>query len=337
MLQAALALLVERQQLPAETMRAAMQQIMQGQGTEAEVAAFLTALRVKGETADELATAVSVLRQHMVHLDHGARAVVDTCGTGGDGSGTFNISTAAALVTAACGVPVVKHGNRGVSSSSGSSDVLTALGVKVDVDASVVSCCLSETSFGFCFAPRFHPAMRHVAEVRKRLRFRTMFNLMGPLCNPAGARFQLIGVGRPELLDLLGESLRRLGTESAFVVHGEDGLDEVTLSGRTFVRQVCQGSVSALEWQPGDFGLSPGAREALLASGPKESADRIVAVLAGELGPARDVVLANAAAVLLAARRVDSLRAGVELGASAIVAGKAREVLERLRFLSQQP
>jgi anthranilate phosphoribosyltransferase len=303
---------------------------MEGRAADAEIAAFLTALRVKGETADEIAGAVTALRAHMVPLDTGGRDVLDTCGTGGDGRNTFNISTAAALVAAACGVPVVKHGNRGVSSASGSADVLAALGVKIDAGPDACRRCLAEAGIAFCFAPCFHPAMRHVAEVRKRLRFRTVFNLIGPLANPAGARSQLIGVGRPELLDRLADCLAQLGPTSAYLVHGSDGLDEVTLAGPTAVRRVADGRVEQLTWTPADFGLPVCAGADLHAADARHSAERIRSVLAGSAGPARDIVLANAAAALLAAGRAGSLREGVERAARAVAEGRAAHALERL-------
>ncbi len=337
MLTDALAELVEKRSLTADTMQRAMRLIMTGECHEAEVAAFLTGLRVKGETGEEIAAAVTVLREHMVRLDPGPLPVLDTCGTGGDGKGTFNISTAAALVVAGCGVPVVKHGNRGVSSSSGSADVLSALGVKIDAERDRVHACLHEAGMAFCFAPRFHPAMRHVAEVRRRLRFRTVFNLMGPLANPAGARYQLLGVGRIELLDTLADCLARLGTANAYLVHGHDGLDEVSLGGATAVRHLENGKVRGLEWTPEDFGLPRCRLDDLRADGPASSADRVRAVLGGEPGPASDVVLANAAAALLAVERVRSLPEGVERARQAIRDGRARGVLKRLVEVSNQP
>jgi anthranilate phosphoribosyltransferase len=330
MLTEALANLSERRDLAPEAMRVALRAIMAGQCSEPQIAAFLTALRVKGETPAELAAAAAVLREHMIRLDVGARTVLDTCGTGGDHQGTFNISTAAALVVAGCGVPVVKHGNRGVSSASGSADVLTALGVQIDVEPEVVRHALAACGLAFCFAPRFHPAMRHVANVRKQLRFRTLFNLLGPLCNPAGARCQLIGVGRPELLDLLAKTLAQLGKSTACLVHGEDGLDEVTLTGATRVRQVRDEKIQQITWTPEDFGLPHCRLEELRVGGPEESAARIRLLLASEQGSATNVVLANASAALLAFGQVASLRQGVELAREAIVSGRARQVLDQL-------
>src|SRR5439155_22938279 len=226
-------------------------------------AALLTALRMKGETAVEIAAAAVVLREHMVRLDTGRDDVLDTCGTGGDGTNTFNISTAAALVAAGAGVPVVKHGNRAASSRSGSADVLSALGVVVETDAAGARRCLDGAGLAFCFAPHFHPAMRHVAGLRRRLGVRTLFNCLGPLINPAEAPYQLLGVGRAEWLDPLAGALARLGVRRAFLVHAREGLDEVSLAGPTMVREVHQGRVREFEWQPRDFGLAPCSLEEL--------------------------------------------------------------------------
>src|SRR5215475_8066103 len=248
----AVATLTERHDLADEQMCAVMQQLMTGHFDEAEAAAFLIALRMKGETAAEIAAAASVLRKHMVRLETGALTVLDTCGTGGDCTGTFNISTATALVVAAAGVPVVKHGNRSMSSKgSGSADVLEALGVRADGDPARARHCLERAGLAFCLAPLFHPAMRHVGGVRRRLGVRTLFNCLGPLINPARAPYQLLGVGRPEWLDLMAGALARLGgTRRALLVCGHDGLDEVTLAAPTRVREVRGDRVTAWEWQP---------------------------------------------------------------------------------------
>jgi anthranilate phosphoribosyltransferase len=325
-----LARLLARQELTPAQVRAVMQALMRGHCGEAEAAAFLTALRMKGETAGELAEAARVLREHMVRWDPGREGVLDTCGTGGDGADTFNISTAAALVAAACGVPVVKHGNRAVSSRCGSADVLAELGVAVESGSAAARQCLEEAGLAFCFAPHFHPAMRHVARVRQRLRVGTLFNCLGPLANPAGAPFQLLGVGRAELLDRMAGALARLGTTHALVVWASDGLDEVSLSAPTEVREVRGQEVSAWQWTPADFGLGPCRLEDLRADGPTASATIIRGVLAGADGPAARVVLANAAAALLAAQRVRTPLEGVALAREALATGRARQVLERL-------
>jgi anthranilate phosphoribosyltransferase len=323
--------LVERGHLGPGDLRRALETILQGRADPVDAAAFLTALRLRGETAEHLAEAVTVLREHMVPLDAGGRPVLDTCGTGGDGSGTFNVSTATALVVAACGVPVVKHGNRGATSASGSADVLAALGVNVECDPAVARRCLDAAGLAFCFAPRFHPAMRHVAPVRRQLGFRTLFNLVGPLTNPARAPFQLLGVGHADRLDVMADALARLGVERAYLVHGSDGLDEVTLGGPTAVRLVSRGTVQALEWRPADFGLPVWPLTAVRVDGPAASAASIGQVLAGAPGPALDLVLANAAAALHLVGQAGSLADGVIRARAAIAAGAARRVLEQLR------
>jgi anthranilate phosphoribosyltransferase len=322
--------LLERRDLTAEQMRCFMQAVMAGHCPEVEAAAILTALRMKGESAEEIAAAAEILRAHMVRLDTEAMQVLDTCGTGGDGAATFNISTAAALVAAGAGVPVVKHGNRAVSSRSGSADVLAALGLEVEDNLAQAQACLKQCGFAFCFAPRFHPALKHVAPVRQRLRVRTLFNCLGPLANPAGAAYQLLGVGRPEWLDPLAGALARLGARHALLVCGQDGLDEVTLASPTLVREVRGGEVTPLEWTPADFDLEPCPLSALRADGPEVSAAMIRAVLEGKDGPATRVVLANAGAALLAADRVASPAEGVARAAEAVGSGRALQVLERL-------
>jgi anthranilate phosphoribosyltransferase len=325
-----LATLLERRDLSAEQMHGVLRALIGGGCGEAEAAAFLIALRMKGETAAELAAAAAVLREHMVRFDPGRPRVLDTCGTGGDGAGTFNISTAAAFVAAAAGAAVVKHGNRAVSSRCGSADVLAALGVTLEGDAAHARRCLAQCGLAFCFAPHFHPALRHVAPVRRRLGVRTLFNLLGPLANPAGADYQVLGVGRPELLDLMAGALARLGTQRAILVCGRDGLDEVSLAGPTLVREVRGATISSWEWRPADFGLEPCSAESLRVDGPEASAAVIRAVLDGHDGPAARVVLANAAAALLAAELVETPREGVRRAAEAVASGRARLVLDHL-------
>lgn len=317
-------------------MRMLIRELVSGHASEVETAAILIALRMKGETAVELAAAASVLREHMLPFDSGRPDVLDTCGTGGDGIGTFNISTAAALVAAGAGVPVVKHGNRAMSSQSGSADVLAKLGVTVEGDAVWARKCLDCAGLAFCFAPHFHPALAHVAAVRRRLRVRTLFNCLGPLANPARAPYQLIGVSRPELLDPMAGAIARLGTRHTLLVCGRDGLDEVSLTAPTLVREVRQGQVSALEWTARDFGLAPCSLADLRADGPEQSAAIVRLVLDGRDGPATRVVLANASAALLAAERVATPAEGVARAAESLASGRARQVLERLVACSQE-
>jgi len=323
--------LVEGKDLPADFVRWVMEEIMQGRAGEAETAAFLMGLRVKGESAAEIAEAAQRLRAHMVRWDTGRTDVLDTCGTGGDETGTFNISTAVALVVAGAGVPVVKHGNRSVSSKSGSADVLAALGVPLEASCEHARRSLDEAGLAFCFAPHFHPALRHVAPIRKKLGFPTIFNCLGPLANPAGAQHQLLGVGRPRLLDLLAGALALLGTRHAFVVHGSDGLDEVTLSGITHVRRVTDGAVQSEEWSPDDFGLPRVTLDQVRVADADASAKLLLEVLEGKAGPALHLVLANAAAALLAAQKVVDLKEGVRIARQAVEAGKALAVLNALR------
>jgi anthranilate phosphoribosyltransferase len=326
--------LVAREELGEAPLRWVLGEMMAGRCADADAAAFLVALRMKGESATEIACAAKVLREHMIPWDCGAEQVLDTCGTGGDGSGTFNISTATALVVAAAGAPVVKHGNRSVSSRSGSADVLVALGVKIDADADFARRTLREANFAFCFAPQFHPALKHVSTVRRELGIPTIFNCLGPLANPAGASRQVIGVGRAELLDPIADALARLGTVHSFVLCSMDGLDEVSLAAPTLVREVRGNDVTKLEWTADDFGLKKVSVEELFAPHAQASADMIVQVLAGQEGAASRIVLANAAAALLAADRVGSLRDGVAQAREAILSGRGQQVLETLRRLS---
>lgn len=323
--------LTRRGDLTAEQMRRFMEEVVRGRCGDVEAAAVLVALRVKGETSVELATAAAVLREHMLRLDAPGLELLDTCGTGGDETGTFNISTATAFVVAAAGVPVAKHGNRAVSSCSGSADVLAALGVAADCDPALARRCLDESGLAFCFAPRFHPALRHVAPLRTRLRMRTLFNWLGPLANPAGAPYQLLGVGQPTLLDELAAALAQLGTRHAFLVSSHDELDEVSLSAPTRVREVRGRQVSARDWTPDDFGLAPCSLAELKVNTVEESAAMIRDILEGGQTAAARVVLANAAAALLAAERVSTLPEGVARAAEAVRSGRARQVLERLR------
>ncbi|HUT13129.1 MAG TPA: anthranilate phosphoribosyltransferase [Thermoguttaceae bacterium] len=304
--------------------------IMEGRCGEDEIARLLTALHRKGETVAEVAGAAQAMRRAMTPIRTERTDSIDTCGTGGDASGTFNISTAAALVTAAAGVPVAKHGNRGITSRSGSADALAALGVNIEADVSLVEACLDELGICFCFAPLLHSAMKHVGPVRKRLGHPTIFNILGPLVNPAAAPFQLLGVGRAELQPLLAEALAMLGTRRTLVVHGADGLDEVTLGGTTHVTEAAEGNLRRFDWTPDDFGLTPAGRETMLIDGPQQSAEIIRRILAGESGPPRDIVVINAAAALWTVGRDDSPRECAAMAAEAIDSGAAKDLLKRL-------
>lgn len=325
-----LAAIMDRRDLDGVRMCELMHGLVGGACDDAATASLLIALGMKGETADELATAAAVLREYMIPFLTGRGDHLDTCGTGGDGTGTFNISTATAFVAAAAGVPVVKHGNRSASSRSGSADVLVALGVAVEGDARAARRCLDSVGMAFCFAPHFHPALQRVAAVRRRLGVRTLFNWLGPLANPARAPYQLLGVGRADHLDRMAGALARLGTRHALLVCGRDGLDEVSLSGPTLVRQVRDGRIVSHEWTPLDFGLPPCRLEELRVQGPEESAAVIRGVLEGRDGPALHVILANTAAALLAAERVKTLVEGVGVARAAVADGRAAAVLEGL-------
>jgi len=320
--------------LTVDNMSAVMDQVMQGRCAETQMATFLTLLHNKGETVDEIAGAAMSLRRHMTPICSSRENLIDTCGTGGDGSGTFNISTAAALVIAAAGVPVAKHGNRRITSKSGSADVLTALGVNVNADVSTVQHCLDELGICFCFAPLMHPSMKHVAAVRRQLGTPTIFNLLGPLCNPAAAPFQLRGVGRPALRVKLSAALTRLNTQRSAVVCGHDGLDEVTLSGATHVSLVTGGKIVQLSWTPAQFGLAECSLESLRVEGPEASATVIRDILAGRPGHARNIVILNAAAALWVAQACQEPGEAASRAAEAIDSGAARQLLERLARVS---
>jgi len=330
MIEAALATVEKGGTLTLEQTAGVMGQIMDGRGEADAIARLLTALHRRGETVEEVAGAAMALRERMTRIRSARPDLLDVVGTGGDGSNTFNISTAAALVTAAAGCPVAKHGNRAATSRSGSADVLAALGVNIEADAACVEACLEELGLCFCFAPLWHSAMRHVAPIRKRLGTPTIFNILGPLANPASAPYQLLGVGRAGLQPLLAEALLRLGARRVVVVHGSDGLDEVTLGGATDAVVVEDGRQRRCTWSPEDFGARRAGLDALRVEGPAESAEVIRGILAGRPGPPRDIVAANAAAALWTARRRPTIAECVALAREAIDSGAAAELLRRL-------
>jgi anthranilate phosphoribosyltransferase len=311
-----------------------METIMDGQAQPSQIAGFLVGLAMKGERPDEIVGLARTMRARATKLSRSFAPVFDTCGTGGDGAHTFNVSTVAALVLAACGVRVAKHGNRSASSRCGSADVFEELGVNVTAPAPVVERCLEEAGIAFLFAQVFHPSMRHAAPTRKELGVRTAFNLLGPLTNPAGASRQLVGVPRPELTELVARSLGLLGAERAWVVHGADGLDEISTSGYTKVSECRDGAVNTFYLHPGDVGLSKSPSTALRGGDARENAAIARAVLAGEPGAPRDIVLLNAAAALLIAGRAGSIPEGLALAGAAIDSGRAAAVLEKLVRLS---
>jgi anthranilate phosphoribosyltransferase len=313
---------------------AAFDAMMSGNATPSQMGGFLMALRVRGETVEEITGAARTMRAKALTIDAPPGAI-DTVGTGGDGAGTFNISTAAALVVAGSGVPVAKHGNRNFSSKSGSADILAALGVNIDADISLVRRAMFEAGIGFMMAPRHHSATRHVGPTRIELGTRTIFNLLGPVSNPAGAKRQLVGVFAPEWVKPVAEVLGKLGSERAWVVHG-DGIDEITTTGTTQVASLEGGKVTTFEVTPEDAGL-PRARIADLKGGdPAQNAARLIALLEGETGPLRDVVLLNAAAALIVAGKVQDLKAGVERAAQAIRDGGARRALAKLVAITNE-
>jgi anthranilate phosphoribosyltransferase len=327
--------LIAHEDLTVDQAAAAMAEIMAGRATPAATAGLLIALAMKGERPPEIVGFATTMRNEALPFDTGGRAAFDTCGTGGDRAGTFNISSASALVLAACGVPVAKHGNRSVSSRCGSADVLEALGVAVAAPPAVAERCLREAGIAFLFAPTFHPSMRHAAPTRRELGVRTAFNLLGPLTNPARPSRQLVGVPRPELTELLARSLLLLGSERAWVVHGADGLDELSLSGHTKVSEVRDGTVQTFYVHPSDFGLKKAPVETLRGGDAQENAGLIRQVLAGAQGPLRDVVLFNAGAALFIAGRSASVQNGIAEAARAIDGGAAARTLETLVTTSQ--
>ena len=322
--------------LSADEMESVIDQLLQGAVPENAMALLLTSLHHKCETPDEIAGAARAMRRHMTPLETSRLNVIDTCGTGGVGSDLLNISTAAAIVVAASGVPVAKHGNRSVTSKSGSSDVLTALGLNVDAPIEVVKQSLHELGICFCFAPRFHPAMKNVAAVRKTLGFSTIFNLLGPLCNPAGVKRQLIGVGKRERHQTMAAVLAKLGTERSLVVHGTEGTGEVSLSAPTQVFEVTGGALNSFTWQPEDFGIETQSADALRIQDAQHSATLIRGVLAADQGPPRDVIVMNAAAALWTAGLDSSPRRCAEIAAEAIDSGDAARLLVQWAALTSQ-
>ncbi|RJQ25300.1 MAG: anthranilate phosphoribosyltransferase [Peptococcaceae bacterium] len=312
-----------------------MERIMNGEATAAQIAAFLTALSLKGETVAEVTGFTRVMRRKVTPVRSSYPLVVDTCGTGGDGAGTFNISTAAALVVAGAGVPVAKHGNRSVSSRCGSADVLEALGVRIEMTPEESSRCLDRVGIAFLFAPLLHGAMKHAAGPRREIGIRTVFNILGPMTNPAGAGAQVLGVYEPRLTGLLAGVLARLGTERAFVVHGAGGLDEVSLAGPAVICEVCAGSVRSGELDPAGYGFAYAPVSDLAGGAAEENAAVIKGVLAGERGPRRDVVVLNAALGLVAGGKAAGVAEGIALAQESIDSGAAAGKLEALAAFSR--
>jgi anthranilate phosphoribosyltransferase len=315
-------------------MAGVMEEIMEGQATPAQISALLTGLRIKGETIAELTGAARVMRRHAVFIDAASNNILDTCGTGGDKSHTFNISTTVAFVAAGGGLTVAKHGNRSVSSKCGSADLLEELGVNIQADPEIVEQCIREIGIGFLFAPKLHGAMKCAAEVRREIGIRTIFNMLGPLTNPAGATCQVLGVYASGLTEMFASVLKNLGTRKALVVHGSDGLDEITLCGETRVTELSAGQIKTYNLDPRTFFDKTYIPEDFRGGGPKENARITKAVLAGEKGAPRDIVLINAAAALLAGDLVSNLKEGINRAEEIIDTGKAEKKLNQLIALS---
>ena len=335
MTQQAISTVVSGQDLSAEDSAQVMEEIMTGEATPAQFGAFVTALRLKGETAEEIAGMARVMREKALHVQSKGD-LVDTCGTGGDGSQTINVSTISAFVVTAAGLKVAKHGNRAITSACGSADVLEAAGVKIDLGPEGVERCIQEVGMGFMFAPTFHPAMRYAGPPRREIGIRTVFNILGPLTNPAGARSQVLGIADGSLGEKMALVLQRLGCQHALVVHGEDGLDEVSISAPTQIWELKNDSIFSYSVTPEDLGLSRASADAIRGGSAEENVTAMNRVLSGEKGAARDVVLLNATAALAAGDAVKNLRQGIMVASEAIDSGRAMEKLRALAELSQK-
>ncbi len=331
MITEALSKVVDGRDLSSEEMAAAFNQIMTGEATPAQIGAFLIALRMKGETSDEVMGAAKSMRDHSLKAEPPAGAVViDLCGTGGDGAHTFNISTAASFVASGAGPVVAKHGNRSVSSSCGSADVLEELGVKIDAPPDVAKRAMAETGMAFLFAPVYHPAMKHAIGPRKELKLRTIFNILGPMTNPAGAQRQLLGVHDPSVMRMMVEALRKLGSERILIVHSRDGLDEASVAAETDIFELKDGEITEWTLAPEDAGLKRASKDSLKGGSVKDNAKVLQDLLAGEKGPIREAAVLNAGLALMAAGLAKDVKTGVEMAADSIDSGRAAGVLERL-------
>lgn len=335
MIKEAIKILAEGINLSEEEMVEAMRDIMEGGATDAQIASLLTALRIKGETVEEITGAAKVMREKAAKIK-APEKTVDTCGTGGDMAHTFNISTTSALVVAASGIPVAKHGNRSVSSRSGSADVLEALGVRIDLEPSKVEKCLESTGFCFMFAPLFHPAMKYAIGARREMGIRTIFNILGPLTNPAGAKMQILGVFSSSLTETMSHVLDNLGAAHAFVVHGEDGLDEITNTDKTKISELKDGKVNTYFITPDDFGFTRAKKEDLIGGAAEENAKITIDILQGEKGPKRDIVIMNAAAALIAGGVAEGFPDAVKIASEAIDSGRALKKLEEIKVVTNR-
>ncbi len=335
MIKEAIARLAERKDLAQKEAEGVMQEIMRGEATPGQMGAFLVALRMKGETVDEIAGCARAMRANAIKVKCKASRLVDTCGTGGDGTGTFNISTAVALVVAGAGLKVAKHGNRSVSSHCGSADLLEALGIKIDLGPESVARCIDEVGIGFLFAPRFHPAMKYAAGTRREIGIRTIFNILGPLTNPASASIQLLGVFDERLTRPLAGVLSLMGSESAMVVHGANGLDELSTTGVNKVTRLHRGQIASFDLDASEIGLPRASLEDLKGGSPQDNAKTARELLEGKKGAKRDIVLLNAAAILVAEGTAATFKEGIVIAAEAIDSGKAVDKLHQLARLSQ--
>ena len=336
MIREAIEKVVKRINLTEAQTREAFEEIMSGRATPAQIGAFITALRMKGETVDEITGAARVMRERSLKISAANETVVDTCGTGGSGANTFNISTTAAFAVSGCGLKVAKHGNRAASSQCGSADVLEALGVKLDVGPDLVQRCILEIGIGFMFAPLFHEAMKHASQPRREVGIRTIFNILGPLSNPAGATSQVLGVYEAKLTETMARVLKNLGSERAFVVYGMDTLDEVTITGKTRISELNKGRIRTYYVTPDKFGIRRATLDDIRGGNAKDNVQIVLSVLKGERGPRRDIVLLNAAFTLVAGFKAKTVKEGVKIAAESIDSGRALQNLYKLIELTNR-
>ncbi len=335
MIREAIEKVVRRIDLSEKEMREVFEEIMSGKATHAQIAAFITALRMKPETIDEITVAAKVMREKAIHLDVRDN-VVDTCGTGGSGINTFNISTTAAFIVAGCGLKVAKHGNRSASSSCGSADVLETLGVKLEIGPDLVKKCIEEVGIGFIFAPVFHNAMKYAIEPRREIGIRTIFNILGPLSNPANAVSQVLGVYEARLTEVLAHVLKNIGASRAFVVHGMDGLDEITITAKTMITELKNGRIMSYYITPEKFRMKRASLKDIKGSSAKENAEITLSILKGERGPRRDVTILNAAAAIVSGFKARNFNEGIKLAADSIDLGRALDKLLKLKELTNR-
>jgi len=330
MIKEAIGKVVKGENLTVQEATESMNEIMEGKATPSQIAAFITALRLKGETVEEITGCAKVMREKALHIDTETKTIVDTCGTGGDGTNTFNVSTVTAFVVAGGGLLVAKHGNRSVSSQCGSADVLRTLGVNIDIPVEKTKECLEKVGIGFLFAPLYHSAMKYALPSRREIGIRTIFNILGPLTNPAGANVQVMGVYSPDLTETLAQVLKNLGTRACFVVHGEGSFDEISITSKTKMSQLKEGKVKTYYIQPEDFGMKSATLEDIRGGDATKNAQIIRKILEGEKSPRRDIVLLNAGAAFVAADKAKDMKEGIELARQSIDSGKAKKKLEEL-------